>query len=386
MLHYPKWILELKSEPEGACLLTNIRGPFKDKDSGVEHTWLQTLLIMDKSSLTLSKKHALIVDALSCAKGKKAGVKERGEELKTRLQLIQALCDQGQTDCLEKTEFTKEMTQELQTLFAGNLAADHFINLKEVKDLSTKYIKTFGASRHPLAWKIYEGRIQKLQDDQVQKQFERFMLSVLEDTFTAERYQTKGNPHLMHLQEQCSDLLVKWGMAQTIKAIDASSKDVTVVDTDNWEDLFLSGTEVSGSCQRVDEDASINKSLLAYVMDGKNRMLAVKNEFGRILARSMFRLLWDDKTQKPVLFQDRIYPPDCSAAFVLDLNRHAETRAKELGCALVTRNSDRKGMSDYPGTAVSLGSSCPYDYQDATGGIMEEGKFRIDQLKQVLKI
>ncbi len=156
-----------------------------------------------------------------------------------------------------------------------------------------------------------------------------------------------------------------------------------VIDTDDWQDLFLSGTEVEGSCQRVDGDPFFNKCLLAYVMDGKNRMLAVKDSSGKIVARSIFRLLWDDTNQKPLLFQDAIYPWPCRKDLVSALNQHAEKRAKELDCLLVTRNFDREEMSDYPGTAVSLGSSCPYEYADALRSLIIKGKFKIDRLKQV---
>ncbi|MBA3603421.1 MAG: hypothetical protein H0W50_07225 [Parachlamydiaceae bacterium] len=52
----------------------------------------------------------------------------------------------------------------------------------------------------------------------------------------------------------------------------------TIEDTDNYMDLFLSGTEVEGSCQRVDGDSNLNKCLMAYVFDGKNRLLAVKDK------------------------------------------------------------------------------------------------------------
>jgi hypothetical protein len=47
---------------------------------------------------------------------------------------------------------------------------------------------------------------------------------------------------------------------------------------------------------------------LAYCLDGKNTMIAVKDdETGKTLARGMFRLLWNPNHKKPVLFLDRIY-------------------------------------------------------------------------------
>lgn len=50
----------------------------------------------------------------------------------------------------------------------------------------------------------------------------------------------------------------------------------TICDTDNPCDLILIGTEVP-SCQHIDKDPSYSKCLLAYLIDGKNRALVVKD-------------------------------------------------------------------------------------------------------------
>ena len=489
-------------------LLKSIRDPLKDECTGVLQTWLQTLLVMDQSPLSSNSKCALIIQASQHLKipgfqfEKALQAKELSQALCKRLYLIQALCAQGQATCLNR-EFSADMTKELEALFAAKLQEDLFIDLSGIEDLSEKYMKTLDTLRQPLAWKVYEGKIQTLQDRQVQEQFQRFIVSVLENTFRTERYRTDLSPHLKHLQEKYPEILGKWTALQAsvpinpsqmepsksqsinfpaffkekqegghfqivgkdqfpiftrfleknpanqekaiadlklkkpeaskekapdrktkllmelclikersplpllkelykelknipnlelandikglIKDLEASSVKSTleVVDTDDWQDLFLSGTEVGGSCQRVDGGPSLNKCLLAYVMDGKNRMLAVKDGSGKIVARSIFRLLLDGKTQMPLLFQDRIYPFSCSKELVSALNRHAEKRAKELGCALVTKNLDREITSIYPETAVSLGSSCPYEYEDAAEGVMNGGRFTIQRLSQV---
>lgn len=113
-----------------------------------------------------------------------------------------------------------------------------------------------------------------------------------------------------------------------------SQKNVFVVDTDDWQDLFLSGTEVLGSCQRIDGNPSHNVCLMAYVLDGKNRLLAIKDSSSKkIVARCILRLLWDPKENTPVLFQERIYPFSTPEYDKL-LNSLANTRAKELGLNL----------------------------------------------------
>ena len=155
-------------------------------------------------------------------------------------------------------------------------------------------------------------------------------------------------------------------------------KSVLMVDSDDWQDLFLSGTEVLGSCQRIDGDPSWNVCLMAYVLDGKNRILCMKDPTtGKILARCIFRLLFKDN--QPVLFQERIYPSPC--AYEELLNQLAETRARELGLELFTCNT-RDNLESGLYDLKSLGSSSPYEYVDASTG-ETEGVFRIDIAKKV---
>ncbi|NGX57989.1 MAG: hypothetical protein K940chlam3_00890, partial [Chlamydiae bacterium] len=81
-----------------------------------------------------------------------------------------------------------------------------------------------------------------------------------------------------------------------------------LVNSDDPLDLFLAGTEVSGSCQRVGGSACLNKGLMGYVMDGKHRIIAIKDEHNKIVGRSIFRLLFDEKNQTPVLYYECVYP------------------------------------------------------------------------------
>jgi len=154
-----------------------------------------------------------------------------------------------------------------------------------------------------------------------------------------------------------------------------SQKNVFVVDTDDWQDLFLSGTEVLGSCQRIDGNPSHNVCLMAYVLDGKD------SSSKKIVARCILRLLWDPKENTPVLFQERIYPFSTPEYDKL-LNSLANTRAKELGLNLYTLNQ-RGDLSDKKSTLESLGSCSPYEYADASLGVMKDGEFTISEAKAV---
>ena len=78
-----------------------------------------------------------------------------------------------------------------------------------------------------------------------------------------------------------------------------------VLFTDDPIDLLLCGTDVSGSCQRLDGESEKNKGLLGYLVDGKNRLLAIKEE-DKIIARCILRLLWDG--EQSVIYRERFYP------------------------------------------------------------------------------
>lgn len=142
----------------------------------------------------------------------------------------------------------------------------------------------------------------------------------------------------------------------------------TLVDSDQPLDLFLCGTEVGGSCQRVNGTPQFNKALMGYVMDGKHRILAVKNEKGKIVERLILRLLYDDKSQKPVLFFERIYP--ATALYKTALLEFAKERADELGVALVSKEIGSE--TPYNGSLISYSSKAPFEYCDAAGGIQRE--------------
>ncbi len=153
----------------------------------------------------------------------------------------------------------------------------------------------------------------------------------------------------------------------------------TVVDTDNYEDLFLCGTEVLGSCQIINGDPELNKCLLGYVMDGKNRVIAVKNSEGKIMARCILRVLWDSENLKPVLFMERFYPSVVKSVISEGLLGLVRQRAVALGLDLTT--NDGLGV-DYNGSVESLSSTAPYEYCDAGPG-RTDGVYKIRNVKRV---
>jgi hypothetical protein len=128
-----------------------------------------------------------------------------------------------------------------------------------------------------------------------------------------------------------------------------------IVDTVNVWDLFLRGTEVMGSCQRVDGNPSLTVCLLDALFDGKIRMLAIKAPDKKIKLRALIKLMIDEDDQ-PALFLERIYPlgtPEIKRQFV----EAAKLKAKTMGIKL------------YEGEGETILSSyacaSPFEYVDA---------------------
>ncbi len=149
----------------------------------------------------------------------------------------------------------------------------------------------------------------------------------------------------------------------------------TTTETDDPCDLLLIGTEIQGSCQNVNDQPSLNKCLLAYLLDGKNKAIVIKGEDGKIVARSMLRLLWDDKNQKPILLQERLYSNVMDKTVEEAVDSWAKTRAKALGLTLVSK--ERGSGKSYPGAVKSLGGPVPFEYSDAAGGVKNRGVYEI---------
>jgi hypothetical protein len=137
-----------------------------------------------------------------------------------------------------------------------------------------------------------------------------------------------------------------------------AAKKIELVDSDDWEDLFLCGTEVLGSCQRIDGDPEFNSCLMGYVLDGKIRILGIKNKEGRILARSIFKLLLD-KENRPVLFLEPTYPNPVGSEAKL-IREFAQDRALKLGLPIYEHDNEGEPLH-------SEGNPAPFEYED--GGI-----------------
>ena len=195
-----------------------------------------------------------------------------------------------------------------------------------------------------------------------------------------------GNPPLKIIFKNNPTLLEKWKepleisilqIKQTTSIIILQPNLKSIVSAESWEDFLLMGTEVHNSCQRIDGDPKLIKCLLAYILDGKNKVILVKDTLGKIVARTVLRIMWDKAQKCPVLFMERLYTKGINKEFSILIRKGCETLAKKMKLTLVANKNDFPSGLPYNGELFALGGPCPFEYVDDLQEILSEGKFTI---------
>ncbi len=152
----------------------------------------------------------------------------------------------------------------------------------------------------------------------------------------------------------------------------------SIIDTDHYWTMFMVGTEVEGSCQRVDGDPNLNKCLMGYVMNGDYRVLAIQNMEGITIARCMMHLLWDTNNQTATIFIEDLYPWFTSSQQQQVLYQFAIERAADLGLTLANVEGTIESAS-YNNPLIRESGGAPWVYCDADHGAKENGSYKIKQ-------
>jgi hypothetical protein len=152
---------------------------------------------------------------------------------------------------------------------------------------------------------------------------------------------------------------------------DSMIGDFVVVDTDDPFDLFAMGDEVN-TCQRTDGQPDLNQGLLGYLLNGYNRLIAIKDEEGRIVARSLLRLLYNKRANKPVLFLDSFYSRNNHEDLEKIIKALALERAKKMKLTLL---SGENHFNSYGENVSCFGGAAP-EYIDSFGRV-RQGPFCI---------
>jgi hypothetical protein len=151
-----------------------------------------------------------------------------------------------------------------------------------------------------------------------------------------------------------------------------ASSTLEIIDGEDYQDLFLSGTEVMGSCQSVYAQKNTNKALLGFVLDGKVKMLAIKDLEGKVLARAIFKL-FVDRNNHPVCFIEPLYPN--TDPYFKKFKLAAIEKAKTLDmplCIGSCLNTDT--------IVFSKGTNAAFEYEDTAGIGVTSDPYKIDAL------
>jgi hypothetical protein len=307
-----------------------------------------------------------------------------------KTQLIQKICDRSNrkdnhsllkvlTSVITILEFKDSRFLKRMDSPFENIVEEVFkihIPIGNIPDFAEKYQNTFGSNlRIKHALMTYAAKM-RLAGQSCLECLGRFADSVIRDEFTQIRYARENHPHLMKIPDS---LLEKWKEDNT-----HLSGAWIAVDTDNPYDLLLSGTEVMGSCQRVNGDPEKNKGLLGYLMNGQTRLVAVKDNSGKILSRAIMRLLLDDE-DNGVIFLEKPYPDPLPEKHQEAILRVAQDKARKMHIPLTA--SEWKGEYEkYPHSLHSFGGPAPYEYCDAaqTRGVQNNSVFTIPQAYRMM--
>lgn len=146
---------------------------------------------------------------------------------------------------------------------------------------------------------------------------------------------------------------------------------IFLFNTDDPIEILLAGTDVIGSCQKVDGNPEFNCGLLGYLLNGETRLLSLKLQKEKdapITARAIIRLLIDSK-DAPVMQVERIYPANIREEHRKALIEFAKKEANRLGLPLVSMEEGNKDCP-YPGEIKNLRGAVP-EYVDANSGLSQ---------------
>lgn len=153
------------------------------------------------------------------------------------------------------------------------------------------------------------------------------------------------------------------------------TKGWTIVFTDDFSILFKSGSDM-GSCQREDGNINLSKCLLAFVQDGKHKLIAVLDENEVAMARCYVTATIDKVSEKALLFLEDRYPFHIKSEERAALEHLASCIADDCDVELLSREATENSRT-YPHPVDSIGGVGP-EYVDALFSIAPEGIFTLN--------
>lgn len=150
------------------------------------------------------------------------------------------------------------------------------------------------------------------------------------------------------------------------------------------EDLFLSGTEVGGSCHNIHGDVESTKALPGYVLDGKYLSAQIKNDQGGLMWRRMLRLTWSEEHEKPVIYIEQEYGnPGVPDKLKMAALQMVQEKAAKMGALVAIEDND--ALADVAANTVGVlhvrASGRQSEYVDALKDLKGPGGYRISDTK-----
>jgi hypothetical protein len=150
---------------------------------------------------------------------------------------------------------------------------------------------------------------------------------------------------------------------------------LSFVFTDDHQQFMRMGSDVEGSCQRIDGNPKLNLGLIGTILDAKSRLCLIEDEDGLILGRAILRLMSIEGQDRNCLLMEPIYPPLLSDELSAALTNWATQCATDLGLDMAALTKD----DSLPDCTESLISGpIRYGlYSDGAGGIADD-QFIVD--------
>ncbi len=225
---------------------------------------------------------------------------------------------------------------------------------------------------------IMSSRLAKEEIAELMGLIDLFITSSTLGQFIVTRHDTRNNPHLTEVYRQRPDLASGW-----LANFDNFSEGITsqlpdgytlTITEDPW-DLFVSGFEVKSCLSPASPSRTgLNRSLMSYVMDGRNAMLVEKNSKGNIVRRAVIRLALAGQPLKPVMVMEKLY-----GSRKFEYTTLFDTAAQQIAFKLnlpVYRAACSTSRS--PEQLTMLRGRAPFDYFDSACGTVTRQKLTID--------
>lgn len=183
-------------------------------------------------------------------------------------------------------------------------------------------------------------------------------------------------------------------MLVSLKTSSDEKQDLVSTDSSNPKVWIEIGEKPIASCQSYDY-GSHNECLIGYT-DPNTKIIVLRNQKGKIIARSIFRLL-ETSNGNPALHIERVYSSSTSKGVLRSIFARAYQKADEMGLPLLTSEQSQdegeveketklaEGFElktvDY--SLYSKASRAPKVYVDSAGGVWSDGEFEMKKLAEI---